>query len=133
MTFSRIALALAAVLAVADATAADLVTLYRDALVSDPLYQSARAQYQATTERLPQARSGYLPQISGAASIFRNHSERDGAADRDYNTKTVAITLSQLPAPAMPTELIYCFDVDGPGPAVSRSDHCDHVHAGYDG
>jgi hypothetical protein len=45
----------------------------------------------------------------------------------------LAITLSQLPAPAMPTELIYCFDVDGPGPAFARSDHCDHVHAGYDG
>ena len=95
MTFSRFALAVAAALAVADAPAADLVTLYRDALVSDPLYQAARAQHQATTERLPQARSGYLPQVAGAASIFRNHSERDGAADRDYNTKTVAITLSQ--------------------------------------
>jgi hypothetical protein len=45
----------------------------------------------------------------------------------------LATTLSQLPSPAMPTELIYCFDVDGPGPAFARSDHCDHVHAGYDG
>jgi hypothetical protein len=45
----------------------------------------------------------------------------------------LATTLSQLPAPAMPTELIYCFDVDGPGPAFARSDHCDHIHAGYDG
>jgi len=42
-------------------------------------------------------------------------------------------TLSQLPSPAMPTELIYCFDVDGPGPAFARADHCDHIHAGYDG
>ncbi|HXS47415.1 MAG TPA: hypothetical protein VN756_08125, partial [Solirubrobacterales bacterium] len=45
----------------------------------------------------------------------------------------LARTLSLLPAPAMPTELIYCYDVDGPGPAFARSDHCDHVHAGYDG
>jgi Transglycosylase SLT domain len=45
----------------------------------------------------------------------------------------LATTLSQLPSPAMPTELIYCFDVDGPGPAFARSDHCDHIHAGYDG
>jgi hypothetical protein len=45
----------------------------------------------------------------------------------------LATTLSQLPAPAMPTELIYCFDVDGPGPAFARGDHCDHVHVGYDG
>jgi len=45
----------------------------------------------------------------------------------------LAKTLSELPAPAMPTELIYCYDVDGPGPAFARSDHCDHVHVGYDG
>ncbi len=45
----------------------------------------------------------------------------------------LARTLAALPAPAIPTELIYCFDVDGPGPAFARSDHCDHVHAGYDG
>jgi membrane-bound lytic murein transglycosylase B len=42
-------------------------------------------------------------------------------------------TLASLPAPAMPTELIYCFDLDGPGPAFARADHCDHLHAGYDG
>jgi transglycosylase-like protein with SLT domain len=45
----------------------------------------------------------------------------------------LAGTLAYLPEPAHPTELIYCFDVDGPGPAFARSDHCDHVHAGYDG
>lgn len=45
----------------------------------------------------------------------------------------LARTLAYLPAPAMPTELIYCFDVDGPGPAFARADHCDHIHAGYDG
>ena len=41
--------------------------------------------------------------------------------------------LAYLPAPAHPTELIYCFDLDGPGPAFARSDHCDHIHAGYYG
>jgi hypothetical protein len=45
----------------------------------------------------------------------------------------LARTLAYLPSPAMPTELIYCFDVDGPGPAFARADHCDHIHAGYDG
>ena len=45
----------------------------------------------------------------------------------------LASTLAYLPAPAHPTELIYCYDVDGPGPAFARADHCDHVHAGYDG
>jgi membrane-bound lytic murein transglycosylase B len=46
---------------------------------------------------------------------------------------TLGRTLASLPAPAMPTELIYCFDLDGPGPAFARADHCDHVHVGYDG
>ena len=45
----------------------------------------------------------------------------------------LGLTLATLPAPAMPTELIYCFDLDGPGPAFARADHCDHIHAGYDG
>ena len=35
--------------------------------------------------------------------------------------------------PLHPTELIYCFDVDGPGPAFALPDHCDHVHVGFDG
>ncbi|MEK6251341.1 MAG: lytic transglycosylase domain-containing protein [Actinomycetota bacterium] len=42
-------------------------------------------------------------------------------------------TLAQLTGPMYPTELIYCFDLDGPGPAFARSDHCDHVHVGFDG
>ena len=95
MKFTRIAAALAAALAAVPVCGADLVTIYRDARVSDPVYQAARSQYQATTERLPQARSGYLPQIAASGSIFRNHAERDGVADRDYNTKTIAVTLAQ--------------------------------------
>jgi hypothetical protein len=61
----------------------------------------------------------------------------DGVSCTDTATTApcaeLALTLATLPAPAMPTELIYCFDVDGPGPAFARSDHCDHIHAGYDG
>jgi Transglycosylase SLT domain len=45
----------------------------------------------------------------------------------------LARTLALLPAPARPTELIYCFDPDGPGPAFALADHCDHIHVGYDG
>jgi membrane-bound lytic murein transglycosylase B len=39
--------------------------------------------------------------------------------------------LAKLPAPLHPTELIYCFDLDGPGPAFALPDHCDHIHAGF--
>ena len=94
MRLQRLIPALA--LAVAgNAVGADLLNVYRDALVSDPVYQSNRAVYLATIERLPQARAGYLPLIAGSASIFRNHVEFQGAPDRDYTAKTYAVTLSQ--------------------------------------
>ena len=95
MTPLRLAVVLALAGALGPAHAADLATIYRDSRVSDPAYQAARAQYMATIERLPQARSTYLPLIAGSASIFRNYSERDGAPDREFTTKTYAITLAQ--------------------------------------
>jgi hypothetical protein len=45
----------------------------------------------------------------------------------------LARSLAYLPPPMHPTELIYCFDVDGPGEAFALPDHCDHVHVGFDG
>jgi outer membrane protein len=93
MKFTRLALALVA--ALGSASAADLVTIYRDALVSDPVYQSARAQYQANREKLPQARSQYLPQIGASASWFRNQLDREIASDSTYNTTSYSLTLSQ--------------------------------------
>ena len=95
MKFRRILLALAFCAAVPQAYAADLVTLYRDARVSDPAWQAARAQYLASIEKLPQARSGYLPLINGSASFFRNDVGLQIAPDENYNTKTYAVTLSQ--------------------------------------
>jgi len=74
---------------------ADLLGVYRDALVSDPVYQSARAQYQAGLEVLPQARAGYLPNVNGSASRFRNQVDTSVAPQVDYNTQNYAVTLSQ--------------------------------------
>ena len=49
----------------------------------------------------------------------------------DSPCANLARSLAYLPVPAHPTELIYCFDVDGPGEAFALADHCDHIHAGY--
>jgi outer membrane protein len=95
MRLSRIAAALALAGTLSGAHAADLVTVYRDAQVSDPVYQSARAQYMATLERYPQARAGYLPLIAASGSIFRNNVDRQIARDIEYNSKVYAVTLSQ--------------------------------------
>jgi hypothetical protein len=51
----------------------------------------------------------------------------------DAPCANLARTLAYLPPPAHPTELIYCFDVDGAGEAFALPDHCDHVHVGFDG
>jgi membrane-bound lytic murein transglycosylase B len=51
----------------------------------------------------------------------------------DAPCANLARTLAYLPPPMHPTELIYCFDVDGPGEAFALPDHCDHVHVGFDG
>ena len=50
----------------------------------------------------------------------------------DAPCANLARTLAYLPEPVHPTELIYCFDVDGPGEAFALPDHCDHVHVGFD-
>jgi soluble lytic murein transglycosylase-like protein len=48
---------------------------------------------------------------------------------------TIARQLGALPAGQEPTELIYCFDPDGPANpnGFSLPDHCNHVHVGFDG
>jgi outer membrane protein len=91
----RLAALLAASGLALTAQAADLLGVYRDALASDPVYQAARAQYQANVERLPQARAGYLPFVSGSASAYRNYNEREGAEDLDYSTRGFSVSLSQ--------------------------------------
>ena len=40
-------------------------------------------------------------------------------------------TLTLLAPEDRPDELIYCFDLDGAGPAFAAADHCDHIHAGF--
>ncbi len=59
----------------------------------------------------------------------------DGVSCTDTSTTApcaqLGYALAQLPDPLHPSELIYCFDLDGPGPAFALPDHCDHIHAGF--
>ncbi|HJU22613.1 MAG TPA: TolC family outer membrane protein [Casimicrobiaceae bacterium] len=54
------------------ARAEDLMDIYRQAQQSDPTVAAARANWQATQERVPQARAGLLPNVSLAASTNAN-------------------------------------------------------------
>ncbi|MGH3094302.1 MAG: lytic transglycosylase domain-containing protein, partial [Gaiellaceae bacterium] len=46
----------------------------------------------------------------------------------------LALEIASLASVLRSTELIYCFDPDGPFSAdgFARSDHCDHIHVGYE-
>jgi hypothetical protein len=54
------------------------------------------------------------------------------ATDVDSPCGLMVRALATLPEGQRPTELIYCFDADGPGPAFAAADHCDHIHLGFD-
>ena len=54
------------------ARADDLLQVYHDAQQNDPALASARAIWQATQERLPQARAGLLPNVNAAAGANIN-------------------------------------------------------------
>jgi hypothetical protein len=62
----------------------------------------------------------------------------DGVACTDVSPEgpcgTIARQLGALPAGQEPTELIYCWDPDGPANpnGFAQADHCDHVHVGFD-
>ena len=95
MRLQRFIPALAMAAMTGPAFGVDLITVFNDARVSDPVYQSNRAIYESTIEKLPQARAGYLPLLAGTASWFRNDIDRQIAPDLNYTTKTYAVTLSQ--------------------------------------
>jgi hypothetical protein len=52
----------------------------------------------------------------------------------DVRPVTVS-SISRLSSKACSTELIYCWDPDGPNDprGFARADHCDHIHVGWDG
>ena len=47
--------------------------IYRDAQRSDPTVAAARANWEATQERVPQARAGLLPNVALSASVNANY------------------------------------------------------------
>ena len=61
----------------------------------------------------------------------------DGEVCRGTRTGRCADLVHELAAvtgPLRSTELIYCWDPDGPSDprGFARADHCDHIHVGWD-
>ncbi len=97
-------LALAVAVAATCGTAAradDLLQIYHDAQQNDPALASARAVWQATQERLPQARSGLLPNVyaTGAANVNRFDQHVSGVPDagvgRGYEAGSLTVSAAQ--------------------------------------
>jgi outer membrane protein len=59
------------------AAAEDLMQVYREAQQSDPSLAAARANWTATQERAPQARSALLPNVSAGATANLNDGRTD--------------------------------------------------------
>jgi outer membrane protein len=95
-----ISLLLSGVLLTGAAQAADLMSVYREAVGYDAQIASARAGLEAGREKLPQARAGLLPAIGVAASTIWNKTETTLSAppvtmDVNYNTNGWTATLTQ--------------------------------------
>ena len=71
----RPALLLAGLLVAASVQAADIVQVYREALVNDAQYMAARANVEAGREKLPQGLAGLLPTLSATANTVWNEND----------------------------------------------------------
>ena len=100
---SRAASLIAGLLWAGTAVSADLLQVYRDALVNDAQYVAARANAMAGREKLPQGLSGLLPTISGSANATRNNNDytfRPPGQDaqnisRNFNSRGYNVNLTQ--------------------------------------
>jgi outer membrane protein len=88
-----------------DAHAADLLQIYKQALTNDPVFASARAAMVAGEEKIPQGRSGLLPNVAVNGSYTTNGltyvpSQPDPAAgvnnfSAHYPVSTYTVALTQ--------------------------------------
>lgn len=84
------------------ASADDLISLYREAMLSDATFLSIRADMEAQREVLPQARAQLLPNLSFSGSEGKNKTEQTSQSvfgpttnEYDYDSHNYALTLRQ--------------------------------------
>jgi outer membrane protein len=94
--------ALAATFAAGTAAAEELLQIYREAQKSDPQLASARASWEATQEKVPQARAGLLPSVSasGAANVNQYNFWAGGGessldVNRSFYQSSLTVSASQ--------------------------------------
>ena len=92
-----LALGLAGALSPAVHAADSLIDVARAALANDAQFQAARAQREASAEKLPQARAGLLPSVTLNGTTQWNDVEVRAPVDRttQYNSHNFGVQLTQ--------------------------------------
>jgi outer membrane protein len=97
----KIAWLLACPLFASPVFSADLMQVYRDALINDPVFAAARASLDAGREKAPQGLSGLLPTLSASGNTAWNDADSNPRNNpelktrSEYNTHAYQLTLSQ--------------------------------------
>lgn len=92
---------IAAPLFAGQATAADLVEMFRLAQDADTVYGAARSTWTAAQEKIPQGRAGLLPQAQVTASTQYNdrnlqfRDPRSAGAVQQFNSNVVTLSITQ--------------------------------------
>jgi outer membrane protein len=96
---SRVSLLLGALFLAGSAFSADIVQVYRDALINDQQYAAARAAAEAGREKMPQGLAGLLPTIGATANTMWNENKyslnNNPSSRKDFNTNAYNVNLTQ--------------------------------------
>jgi outer membrane protein len=96
-----VSVALGLALPAGSAAGEDLMQIYREAQRNDPAIAAAKAQWEATQEKLPQARAGLLPSASLAANANYNNYDATIKSDprvditRSFGFASATVSASQ--------------------------------------
>ena len=78
--------------------AEDLLSIYRDATIADPVFQQARAQLRAARELVPQARAELLPEVLASVEVNRVWQDQQtslGSSDTVFWDEFYSLSLTQ--------------------------------------
>ena len=96
----KLALVFGALSCVSTAWSADILQIYREALVNDAQYAAARATVEAGREKFPQGLAGLLPTVNATANTTWNENQyrlndKAPTVRKDFNTHAYNVALTQ--------------------------------------
>ena len=97
---NRLSFLLGVLFAAGPAFSADILQVYRDALIHDAQYMAARSAAEAGREKMPQGLAGLLPNINASANTVWNQNKYDASnqpnrISKDFNTHGYNVNLTQ--------------------------------------